>query len=132
MSSLLRIRLIRIIISFEIMDTIELSITSSNYNKDKEIVRLALREVATLTHSYEDFEISEPESTFGWYFFTVTINKNLIIRLANLEGNELLKYKGKTLEKKFVGWLEMKMKKVGCNAHMMLKEEFMSSKYGLF
>lgn len=114
------------------METIELSITSSNYKRDSEAVKLALKEVAALTHSYEDFEISDAEYTFGWYFFTVTINKNLIVKLANLLGNEFLKVKGKTHEKKFVNWLDAKMKKVGCEVHIMLKEEFMSSKYGLF
>lgn len=113
------------------MDTIELSITSSNYERDKEVVKLALKEAAALTHSYEDFEISEAEYTFGWYFFTVTINKNLIVQLANLLGNEFLKIKSKTHEKKFAKWLDTKMKKVGCDVHIMLKEEFMSSKYGL-
>ena len=109
-----------------------MSITSSNYNRDKEIVKMALREAAALTHSYEDFEISDAEYTFGWYFFTVTINKNIIIKLANLLGNDFLRLKGKTHEKKFVKWLDGKMKKIGCDVHIMLKEEFMSSKYGLF
>lgn len=114
------------------MDTIELSVTASNYKRDSEIIRLALKEIASLTHSYEDFEISEAEYTFGWYFFIVTINKSLIVRLANLLGNEFLSIKGKTSEKKFVNWLDKRLKKVGCNVHIMLKEEFVSSRYGLF
>lgn len=114
------------------MEIVELSVTSSDYKKDSEIIRLALKEVSSLTHSYNDFEISEAEYTFGWYFFTVRINKDIIIRLANLFGNEFLKFKGKTLEKKFVNWLDNKLRRFGCNVHIMLKEEFMSSKYGLF
>ena len=109
-----------------------MSVTASNYRRDSEAIKLALKEVAAMTHSYEDFEISDAEYTFGWYFFVVSINRSLIIKLANLLGNEFLKFKGKTVEKKFVNWLEARLKRVGCQVHIMLKEEFMSSKYGLF
>ena len=109
-----------------------MSVTASNYRRDSEAIKLALKEIAAMTHSYEDFEISDAEYTFGWYFFIVSINRSLIIKLANLLGNEFLKFKGKTVEKKFVNWLEARLKRVGCQVHIMLKEEFMSSKYGLF
>ncbi len=114
------------------MQTIELSVTASNYKRDSEIIRLALKEVMDLTHSDYDFDISEPEYTFGWYFFIVTINKSVILKLANLLGNEFLNIKGKTHEIKFVNWLTARLKRFGCNVHIMLKEDFMSSKYGLF
>ncbi len=114
------------------MELIEISITSNNYKNDSELVKRTLREVAALTHSSNDFEISDYEFTFGWYFFTITVSKSLIIRFANLLGNEFLRIKGNTLEKRFVNWLERRLKSFGCNVHLMLKDEFISSRYGLF
>ncbi len=111
---------------------IELSITSSNYKNDSELVKRTLREISAMTHSSNDFDVSDYEFTFGWYFFTVRVSKDIVIKFANLLGNEFLKIKGKTLEKRFVNWLDRKLKSLGSNVHIMLKDEFISSKYGLF
>ena len=85
-----------------------------------------------MVHGKDEFSIGDPDFTFGWYFFTLSISKDLVVRLVNLLGNEFLKVKGKSFENKFLNYLSARLKEVGCNVHMNLKAEMETSKFGLF
>lgn len=113
-------------------ERIEISVAVLNYDRDSQILSKALREIEMLVHGKNEFTFGDPEFTFGWYFFTVTINRELLIKLVNLLGNEFLSVKGKSFEKKFVNWLAARLKQFGAEMKLDLKSELESSKYGLF
>lgn len=113
-------------------EKVEISVAVMNYDRDSQILNRALREVEALVHGKNEFVIGEPQFTFGWYFFTLTVNRELLIKLVNLLGNEFLNTKGKSFERKFVNWLTNRLKQVGCEMKLDLKSELETSKYGLF
>ncbi|MFQ5969435.1 MAG: hypothetical protein ACE5J2_02945 [Nitrososphaerales archaeon] len=115
-----------------IIDTIEITVAAANYDKESQILAGALREIEAMVHGKDDFVIGEPQYTFGWYFFTVYVSRDLMVKLMNLLGTEFLAVKGKSFEKKFVNWLNTRLKQLGCGVHLNLKSEMETTKFGLF
>jgi hypothetical protein len=114
------------------IDKIEINVAAMDYDRDKQVLTRALREIEALVHEKDDFVIGDPQFTFGWYFFTLTVHRELLVKLANLLGNDFLSVKGKSFEKKFVIWLAGRLKRLGSNMKLELRSEIESSKYGLF
>jgi hypothetical protein len=115
-----------------ITDKIEITVAVMNYDRDSQLLTKALREVEAMIHGKDEFVLGEPQFTFGWYFFTLSVSRELLVKLANLLGNEFLKVKGKSFENKFVNWLTARLKQLGCEMKLDLKSEIETSKYGLF
>jgi hypothetical protein len=113
-------------------EKIEISVAALNYDRDSQILNRALREVEAMVHGKNEFVLGEPQFTFGWYFFTLSVSRELLVRLANLLGNEFLSVKGKSFERKFVNWLNSRLSQLGCEMKLDLKAELETSKYGLF
>ena len=113
-------------------DRVEISIAVMNYDRDSQILNKALIEIEGFVHGKDDFVLSEPQFTFGWYFLTLSVCGQLLVKIANLLGNEFLNMEGKTFEKKFMNWLTAKLKERGCEMKLDLKSELETSKYGLF
>lgn len=113
-------------------EKIEISVAALNYDRDSQILNRALREVEAMVHGKNEFVLGEPQFTFGWYFFTLSVSRELLVRLANLLGNEFLSVKGKSFERKFVNWLSSRLSQLGCEMKLDLKAELETSKYGLF
>jgi len=115
-----------------VIDRIEITVAAINYDRESKILKMALSEIEAMVHGKDEFAIGDPQFTFGWYFFTLSVSRELIVKLVNLLGNEFLSVKGKSFEKKFVNWLTARLKQLGCNVQMNLKAEVETSKFGLF
>lgn len=115
-----------------VVDVIEINVAALNYDKESGMIQSALREMEAMVHVKDEFSIGDPQFTFGWYFFTLSVSKNLVLKLMNLLGNEFSSMKGKTFENKFLNYLAARLKQVGCDVHLNLKAEMETSKFGLF
>jgi len=113
-------------------ETVEISVAVLNFDAESRVFRDVFREIEALVHTRNEFTIGEPEFAMGWYFFTVSVSRGMIVKLANLLGNEFLVVKGKSFENKFVNWLSARLKKLGYRPYLHLKSEIETSKYGLF
>jgi len=114
------------------INVIEINIAALNFDKDSKVIQSTLKEIAVMVHSKDEFSIGDPQFTFGWYFFTLSVSKDLVLKLMNLLGNEFLSVKGKTFENKFLNYLAARLKQVGCDVHLNLKAEMETSKFGFF
>jgi hypothetical protein len=115
------------------IDVVEIEVATLNYAKDSQILKDALYKIEGMVHAYDTFTLDdEPEQVMGWYFFTLYVNKSLLVRLVNLLGNDFLAIKGKSLEHKFINWLNARIKNIGSDMKLTLKADLMSSRYGLF
>jgi len=115
-----------------VIDTIEINVAAMNYERESQILQKALKEIEAMVHGKDEFAIGDPQFTFGWYFFTLSVSRELVVKVVDLLGNELLNVKGKSFEKKFVNWLTARLKQVGCDVQLNLKAEMETSKFGLF
>ena len=80
----------------------------------------------------DGFIITDSEFAFGWHFFVVGVNKELVQKLAEQMGTDFEELKGKGMEKKFLTWLTQKVEQKDLRIKLAIKEEMESSKFGIF
>jgi len=105
-------------------ERLHVNVSATDYDKtSKEIIR-TLSTLQDIVHGKNDFVVTDSEFAFGWHFYVISINKELIQKLAD--------QKGKGLDKKFLTWLTNKMDQKNLRIKFAIKEEMESSKFGIF
>ena len=62
----------------------------------------------------------------------MSINREIVTRLASQMGDAYEKLKGKGLDKKFLTWLANQVSEEDLKVKFAIKEEMESSKFGIF
>lgn len=109
-----------------------INVSAIDYDKSSKAIKTTLTRLEEMVHGEDGFIITDSEFAFGWHFFVVCVNLELIQKLAEQMGPDFEKIKGKTLEKKFLTWLTNKVQKDNLRIKLAIKEEMESSKYGIF
>jgi len=113
-------------------ERLHVNVSATDYDKtSKEIIR-TLSTLQDIVHGENDFVVTDSEFAFGWHFYVISINKELIQKLADQMGADFEKLKGKGLDKKFLTWLTNKMDQKNLRIKFAIKEEMESSKFGIF
>ena len=113
-------------------ERININVSAIDYDKTSKEITSTLTRLEEMVHGEEDFVITDSEFAFGWHFFVVSVNREIVQKLAEQMGSDFEKLKGKGMEKKFLTWLTNKMEKNIPRFKLAIKEEMESSKYGLF
>ena len=111
---------------------ININVSAQEYDKTSKEIKSTLGRMEEMVHGQEDFVITDSEFAFGWHFFVVSVNREMVIKLADMMGDQFEKYKGKGLDKKFVSLLSEKMHGRQQKLKFAIKEEMESSKFGIF
>ena len=113
-------------------ERININVSATEYDKTSKEIKRVLGRMEEMVHGQEDFLITDSEFAFGWHFFVASVNREMVIKLADMMGDEFNKYKGKGLDKKFISLLSEKMDDKDVKIKFALKEEMESSKFGIF
>ena len=113
-------------------ERININVSAQEYDKTSKEIKSILGRMEEMVHGQEDFAITDSEFAFGWHFFVVSVNREMVIKLADMMGDQFEKYKGKGLDKKFVSLLSEKMDGREQKVKFAIKEEMESSKFGIF
>ncbi|MCV0393162.1 MAG: hypothetical protein K5790_07755 [Nitrosopumilus sp.] len=111
---------------------ININVSAVDYDKTSKALTHQLTLLEEMVHGQEDFVMTDSEFAFGWHFFVVSVNKDLVQKLVDLMGNDFEKLKGKGIEKKFLSWLTKNIEGKSPRFKLAIKEEMESSKYGIF
>ncbi len=114
------------------MQRLNINISATDYEKTSNEIKTELNLVEKAIHGKNDFAVTDYEFTFGWYFYVVSINLEMIKKFAEQLGTDYDKLAGKNIEKKFLSWLTNKMKSKNLKIKLAIKEEMESSKFGIF
>ncbi|MCY3854261.1 MAG: hypothetical protein OXF28_03280 [Thaumarchaeota archaeon] len=114
------------------MERLNINVSATDYKKTSDELRSELSLLEKSVHGKNDFVITDYEFAFGWYFYVISINLELIKKLSQQLGKEHDDLKGKNLEKKFLTLLTDKMKKKKLKIKLAIKEEMESTKFGIF
>ena len=110
-----------------------INVSAIDYDKSSTAIKTTLSRLEEMVHYSDDgFVITDSEFAFGWHFFVVCVNLDLIQKFSDQMGSDFDRLKGKTTEKKFLAWLTEKVEKGDTRIKLALKEEMESSKYGIF
>lgn len=113
-------------------ERININVSSTDYDKTSNVIKSTLTLLEEMVHSEDGFIITDSEFAFGWHFYVVCVNKDLVQKLSEQMGSDFEKLKGKGLEKKFLTWLTKKVEEKDLKIKLAIKEEMESSKYGIF
>jgi hypothetical protein len=113
-------------------ERININVSAVDYEKTSKEIKTQLTLLEEMVHGENDFVVTDSEFAFGWHFFVVSVNKDLVQKLAEQIGTDFNRLKGKGIEKKFLTWLYNKMEKKIPRFKLAIKEEMESSKYGIF
>ena len=113
-------------------ERININVSAQEYDKTSKEIKKTIRRMEEMVHGQDDFVITDSEFAFGWHFFVVSVNREMVIKLADMMGEQFDKYKGKGLDKKFISLLSEKMDSGDLKVKFAIKEEMESSKFGIF
>ena len=113
-------------------ERININVSAVDYDKTSKEIKTQLTLLEEMVHGDNDFVVTDSEFAFGWHFFVVSVNRDLVEKLADQIGPDFNKLKGKGMEKKFLTWLANKMEQKIPRFKLAIKEEMESSKYGIF
>ena len=113
-------------------ERININVSAIDYDKTSSAIKSTLTLLEEMVHSDDGFVITDSEFAFGWHFYVVSVNNELIEKLSDQMGPDFEKLKGKGLEKKFLTWLTKKIEEKNLKIKLAIKEEMESSKYGIF
>lgn len=113
-------------------DRININVSAVDYNKTSRAIAHKLGLLEEMVHGKEDFVMTDSEFAFGWHFFVVSVNRDLVEKLAEQMGPDFERLKGKGMEKKFLTWISKNMESKEHRFKLAIKEEMESSKYGVF
>lgn len=113
-------------------ERLNINVSAIDYDKTSSAIKSTLTLLEEMVHYEDGFIITDSEFAFGWHFYVVCVNRDLIEKLSDQMGSDFERIKGKGLEKKFLTWLTKKVKEKNLKIKLVIKEEMESSKYGIF
>ncbi len=113
-------------------ERVNINVSATDYDKTSKTIQSTLRLLEEMVHSEDGFIITDSEFAFGWHFYLVCVNKELVEKLADQMGTDFEKLKGKGMDKKFLTWLTQKVEEKDLRIKLAIKEEMESSKFGVF
>lgn len=111
---------------------LNINVSTIDYDKTSRGMIHQLTLLEEMVHGEDEFVVTDSEFALGWHFFVVSVNRSLIHKLRDQMGPAFDSLKGKGEDKKFLNWLESRLKGQVPRFKLAIKEEMESSKYGLF
>ncbi|ABK78241.1 hypothetical protein CENSYa_1622 [Cenarchaeum symbiosum A] len=114
------------------MGRININVSSVDYDQTSRDLASVLGRLEAMVHVEDGFKMTDSEYAFGWHFFVVSVDTEIVEKLASQMGPDFEKLQGKGIEKKFLTWLSDRLGSSGPRFKLAIKEEMESSKYGIF
>ncbi len=113
-------------------ERININVSATDYEGTSKAIISTLSGLEQMVHGENEFIVTDSEFAFGWHFYVVCVNRGLVKKLAEQQGTDFEKLKGKTLDHKFLNWLTQKVAQKNVKVKLAIKEEMETSKFGIF
>jgi len=113
-------------------ERININVSAIDYDKSSKKIQQTLTRLEEMVHGQDDFVMTDSEFAFGWHFYVVSVNRELVQKLSNQLGSQFEKLNGKGLDKKFLTWLNNQVAEKDLRVKFAIIEEMESSKFGIF
>ncbi|MDE1763625.1 MAG: hypothetical protein KGH88_05210 [Thaumarchaeota archaeon] len=113
-------------------ERININVSATDYEATSKIIISTLSRLEQMVHGENDFIVTDSEFAFGWHFYVVCVNMSLVRKLSDQLGPDFEKIKGKTMEHKFLNWLDQRVTQDKFRIKLAIKEEMESNKFGIF
>ena len=65
-------------------ERININVSATDYDKTSKELKSTLTQVEEMVHGENEFVITDSEFAFGWHFYVVTVNKDLVLKLKKI------------------------------------------------
>ncbi len=111
---------------------LHINVSTVDYDKTSKAIGKTLSLLEQRTRGEDEFVMTDSEFAFGWHFFVVSVNLEMIEKLSEQMGSDFEKLRGKGTDKKFLTWLTSQIGSEIPRFKLAIKEEMESSKFGIF
>ena len=116
---------------------LNINVSAVNYDSASKALARQMVMLEQMTHTEDEFAMTDSEFAFGWHFFVLSVNRSLVQKLREVMGPaDFDGLRGKGPDKKFLTWLERNVAASGDGDtprfKLAIKEEMESSKFGIF
>lgn len=116
---------------------LNINVSAVDYDSASKALTRQMVMLEQMTHTEDEFAMTDSEFAFGWHFFVLSVNRSLIQKLREVMGAaDFDGLRGKGPDKKFLTWLERNVAAYGDGDaprfKLAIKEEMESSKFGIF
>ena len=111
---------------------LNINVSAVDYDKTSKAITKTLTLLEERIHGEDEFVMTDSEFAFGWHFFVVSVNREMIEKLSEQMGPDFERLKGKGADKKFLSWLSSQVEAGIPRFKLAIKEEMESSKFGIF
>ena len=117
---------------------LNINVSAVNYDSASKALARQMTMLEQMTHTEDEFAMTDSEFAFGWHFFVLSVNRSLIQKLREVMGPaDFDALRGKGPDKKFLTWLERNVAAYDDGDDtprfkLAIKEEMESSKFGIF
>jgi hypothetical protein len=111
---------------------IALHVACIDYDRASMLVSDLIENMGRMVGAQPCLDKGPAEAAFGWTFYSLSLNKEVIIRFANLPGVDILKSKGSTLDQKFATWLNRQLSIRKSEVQVRLLSDLHSPRFGFF
>ena len=98
-------------------------VSTTNYEKDIELVTKALEDLQKLCDIDNGYKFSKPVSRFGWTFFKLWITPNLHLKIDAEFSDMIKKAKGRKQNEKFTNFMSDFFASKECNVKLKIAKE---------
>jgi hypothetical protein len=109
-----------------------LQVACTDYEVGSNLVAGMLANMAKIAGVEPNPSSGQTDPAFGWTFYTLSIDKAFVLRLAGLPGNDIMRMKGSTLDQKFSVWLNNQLQTRTEGVRVQPLSDLKSSQFGLF
>ena len=81
-------------------ERMNINVSAIDYDNTSKVINSTLSLLEEMVHAEDGFVITDSEFAFGWHFYVVAVNKELIQKLSDQMGSDFHNLKGKSMEKK--------------------------------
>ena len=75
-------------------ERMNINVSAIDYDNTSKVIKSTLILLEEMVHAKDGFVITDSEFAFGWHFYVVSVNKELIQKLADQMGSDFQNLKG--------------------------------------
>lgn len=113
-------------------DRIELHVACIDFPRASQLLSDLLENMARIVGLEPRLEMGAAEPAFGWTFYILSVNKDVVRRFAGLPDSDITRSRGSTLDQKFATWLNRQLTRRMQGIQVRLLTDLESSQFGFF
>ena len=113
-------------------EKVVLQVACVDFESGSTLVGDILENMSKIAGTEANLAAGPKEKALGWTFYTLSVDKAFVRRLAALPEHDIIRMKGSTMDQKFTVWLNRQLQARAEGVRVQLVSDLHPSRFGLF